>query len=50
VPVKDPELIAIFKNRVLLKKVCRKCGALNSAKAIKCRRCRSTNLRFKKAK
>lgn len=49
-PIKDPELIAIFERRVLLKKVCRKCGALNSIRAVKCRRCRSTNLRPKKVK
>lgn len=49
-PVKDPELIAIFEKRVLQKKVCRKCGALNSIRAVKCRRCRSRNLRLKKVK
>ncbi len=48
--IKDPELIAIFQRRVLMKKVCRKCGALNSIRATKCRRCRSTNLRPKKVK
>jgi len=47
-PVTDPELIAIFEKRVLNKKVCRKCGALNPPSAVKCRRCRSKNLRFKK--
>jgi len=49
-PVRDPELIAIFTKRVLEKKVCRKCGALNPISAVKCRRCRSTNLRPKKVK
>jgi large subunit ribosomal protein L40e len=50
VTAKDPELMAIFEKRVLLKKVCRKCGALNPMDAIKCRRCRSRNLRPKKVK
>ncbi|MEM1873926.1 MAG: 50S ribosomal protein L40e [Acidilobaceae archaeon] len=47
-PVTDPQLLAIFEARVLNKKVCRKCGALNPMSAVKCRRCRSTNLRPKK--
>lgn len=46
--LRDPELLAIFEKRVLLKKVCRKCGALNPISAVKCRRCRSRNLRIKK--
>ncbi|HHF59141.1 MAG TPA: 50S ribosomal protein L40e [Thermoplasmatales archaeon] len=33
--------------RLLMKKVCMKCGALNSMKADKCRRCRSRDLRPK---
>jgi len=49
-PLRDPELIAIFTKRVLQKKVCRKCGALNPMSAVKCRRCRSKNLRPKKVK
>ncbi|MEN2998997.1 MAG: 50S ribosomal protein L40e [Acidilobaceae archaeon] len=48
-PIKDPELLAIFEKRVLLKKVCRNCGALNAVSAVKCRRCGSTNLRLKSA-
>jgi len=47
-PITDPELIAIFERRVLMKKVCRKCGALNPMNAVKCRRCKSKNLRPKK--
>lgn len=47
-PITDPELIAIFEKRVLMKKVCRKCGALNPINATKCRRCKSKNLRPKK--
>jgi len=40
-PLTDPELIRIVEERVLKKKVCRKCGALNPPGAVKCRRCRS---------
>lgn len=40
-PIKEPELIQIASARVLNKLVCRKCGALNPPRAIKCRRCRS---------
>ena len=49
-PITDPELIAIFEKRVLEKKICRKCGAINPISAIKCRRCRSKNLRLKRKK
>jgi len=49
-PITDPELIAIVEQRVLNKKVCRKCGALNPPSAEKCRRCKSKNLRPKKKK
>lgn len=47
-PVTDPAKLQIVAQRVLNKKVCRKCGAINPPKATKCRRCRSTNLRLKK--
>jgi len=47
-PVTDPVKLQIVFNRVLNKKVCRKCGAINPPTATKCRRCRSTNLRPKK--
>lgn len=47
-PVADPELMKIVESRILNKKVCRKCGALNPPTATRCRRCRSTNLRFKR--
>ena len=33
--------------RVLNKKVCMKCGAINAPKAERCRRCRSKELRVK---
>ncbi|BEP18474.1 50S ribosomal protein L40e [Pyrofollis japonicus] len=47
--VRDPEIMKIVYNRVLNKLVCRKCGALNPPGAKKCRRCKSKNLRPKKA-
>ncbi len=47
-PITDPELLKIVENRVLNKKVCRKCGALNPPEAEKCRRCKSRNLRPKR--
>jgi large subunit ribosomal protein L40e len=47
-PLTDPELIKIVEKRLLNKKVCRNCGALNPPSAIRCRRCRSSNLRPKK--
>ncbi|MCC6015488.1 MAG: 50S ribosomal protein L40e [Desulfurococcaceae archaeon] len=47
-PLTDPELIKIVEKRLLNKKVCRNCGALNPPSATRCRRCRSSNLRPKK--
>jgi len=47
-PLTDPELMRIVEARLLNKKVCRHCGALNPPTATKCRRCKSTNLRPKK--
>ncbi|MEF8880046.1 MAG: 50S ribosomal protein L40e [Candidatus Thermoplasmatota archaeon] len=35
------------ENRLLKKKVCMKCGALNAPRAKRCRRCRSKELRPK---
>ncbi|MEM1619296.1 MAG: 50S ribosomal protein L40e [Fervidicoccaceae archaeon] len=49
-PLTDPELVSIVSRRILDKKVCRKCGALNAMDATKCRRCGSKNLRPKKKK
>ncbi len=48
-PLTDPVKLRIVYNRVLNKLVCRKCGALNPPGAEKCRRCKSRNLRPKKA-
>jgi|DewCreStandDraft_3_1066083.scaffolds.fasta_scaffold00479_2 large subunit ribosomal protein L40e len=47
-PLTDPELMRIVMERVLNKKICRKCGAINSPRAVKCRRCRSYDLRYRK--
>ncbi len=47
-PISDPELMRIVEKRILDKKVCRNCGALNPPTATRCRRCRSSNLRPKK--
>ncbi|HEC87100.1 MAG TPA: 50S ribosomal protein L40e [Thermoplasmatales archaeon] len=33
--------------RLLEKKICMKCGAINSIRATRCRRCRSKDLRVK---
>ncbi|MFQ6077266.1 MAG: 50S ribosomal protein L40e [Candidatus Bathyarchaeia archaeon] len=43
----------LFKKRIaqqhrLYMKICRSCGARNSPNAVKCRKCRSKNLRWKK--
>lgn len=35
------------EKRILAKKVCMKCGALNAPRAKRCRRCRAKELRFK---
>jgi len=35
------------EQRLLNKKICMKCGASNAPKAIRCRRCRSKELRVK---
>lgn len=35
------------ENRLLLKKICMKCGASNAPKSLRCRRCHSKELRVK---
>ena len=35
------------EDRLLNKKICMKCGAYNAPRAIRCRRCRSKELRVK---
>ncbi|MEM1569436.1 MAG: 50S ribosomal protein L40e [Candidatus Bathyarchaeia archaeon] len=46
-PVRDPAKKAIAQARRLFIKICRTCGARNSPKAEKCRKCHSYNLRWK---
>lgn len=47
-PLADPEQAKIIEKRLLDKKVCRRCGALNPSTATRCRRCKNDNLRPKK--
>ncbi|MCQ5336774.1 MAG: 50S ribosomal protein L40e [Candidatus Methanomethylicia archaeon] len=47
-PIQDPEKQRIAQQHLLYVKICRRCGARNSIKAEKCRRCRSKNLRPKR--
>ncbi|MFX0074332.1 MAG: 50S ribosomal protein L40e [Candidatus Hermodarchaeota archaeon] len=47
-PIDDPYKRKIARHHLLMKTVCRKCGALNPVRAKKCRRCRSKDLRLKK--
>jgi large subunit ribosomal protein L40e len=47
-PILDPVKKTIAQKARLYKKICRDCGATNAATAIKCRKCRGKNLRWKK--
>jgi len=47
-PITDPTKKAIAQKRRLYMKICRECGARNASTAVKCRKCRSGNLRWKK--
>jgi len=47
-PVMDPIKKAIAQKHRLYMKICRECGVRNAATAVKCRKCRSKNLRWKK--
>lgn len=47
-PITDPIKKAIAQKRRLYFKVCRDCGVRNSSSAVKCRKCRGKNLRWKK--
>ncbi|MEM0361029.1 MAG: 50S ribosomal protein L40e [Sulfolobales archaeon] len=47
-PISDPVKSKIVEERLLNKMICRKCGAVNPPGAVKCRRCKSKNLRPKK--
>ncbi len=47
-PLTDHELMKIVMDRKLNKKICRRCGAINAYRAVKCRRCKSYDLRPRK--
>lgn len=47
-PVLDPIKKAIAQKARLHMKICRYCGVRNAATAIKCRKCKRKNLRWKK--
>ena len=47
-PIMDPLKKTIAQKHRLYLKICRECGARNAATAVKCRKCRSRNLRWKK--
>ncbi len=47
-PITDPFKKAIAQQHRLYMKICRDCGARNAMSAVKCRKCRSKNLRYKK--
>ncbi|MEM0384347.1 MAG: 50S ribosomal protein L40e [Candidatus Caldarchaeum sp.] len=47
-PIRDPALLQLAQRRRLLVKICRECGARNAGTAVKCRKCRSYNLRWKR--
>ncbi|HRR53836.1 MAG TPA: 50S ribosomal protein L40e [Candidatus Methanomethylicus sp.] len=47
-PIQDPEKQQLAQKHLLYIKVCRSCGARNAASAVKCRRCRGDELRWKR--
>jgi large subunit ribosomal protein L40e len=47
-PLPSPEKIQLAQKYLLFVKICRECGARNSIKAEKCRKCRRKNLRLKR--
>ncbi len=48
--LRDPFKLELARKNTIEFKICRDCGARNALKAVKCRKCRSTNLRLKKRK
>jgi len=48
--LRDPFKVELARKNTIEFKICRNCGARNALKAVKCRRCRSKNLRLKKKK
>jgi large subunit ribosomal protein L40e len=47
-PILDPIKKSIAQKHRLYMKICRECGVRNAATALKCRKCKSKNLRWKK--
>jgi ubiquitin-large subunit ribosomal protein L40e len=47
-PILDPLKKSIAQKARLHMKICRDCGSRNAATALKCRKCHSKNLRWKK--
>jgi large subunit ribosomal protein L40e len=47
-PIMDPFKKTLAQQHRLYMKICRDCGARNALTAVKCRKCKSKNLRFKK--
>jgi len=47
-PITDPFKKALAQRRRLYMKICRECGARNATSAVKCRKCHSRSLRWKK--
>ncbi|UCB59909.1 MAG: 50S ribosomal protein L40e [Candidatus Bathyarchaeota archaeon] len=47
-PVTDLQKKTIAQRHRLYMKICRECGVRNAPTAVKCRKCRSKNLRWKK--
>jgi len=47
-PITDPFKKTLAQQHRLYLKICRDCGARNAASAVKCRKCRGKNLRWKK--
>jgi large subunit ribosomal protein L40e len=47
-PILDPLKKTLAQKHRLYMKICRDCGARNAESAVKCRKCRSRNLRWKK--
>jgi len=47
-PIPDPFKRQIAQQNRLYLKICRRCGARNPVNAVKCRKCKGANLRWKK--
>ena len=47
-PILDPVKKSIAQQHRLYMKICRDCGSRNAATALKCRKCKGKNLRWKK--